>query len=215
MLASVRAGFARTAAWTGLASPAPEVEQAMRRVPRERFVPARLRNRAFEDQALGIGHGATISQPFIVSLMTTLARLAKHDGAARVLEIGTGSGYQAAILSQLAGQVHTLEIVPELRQRSAAVLAELGCDNVEVLEGDGWSGLPYRAPFDAILVTACASAVPEALRDELAPGGRMVLPIQAGQGEQQLVLVEKDQEGATQERIVLPVRFVPMVGRGC
>jgi protein-L-isoaspartate(D-aspartate) O-methyltransferase len=210
MMASIRAGFTRTVAWTGLARPVREVEEVMGSVPRDRFVPPDPRPHAFEDRALSIGYGATISQPFIVALMTSIARLRPEH---RVLEVGTGSGYQSAILGKLASEVFTLEIVPELRERSAAVLAELGHANVHVLDGDGWRGLAAHAPFDVILVTACATGVPEALRDELACGGRMVLPIESG-AHQQLIMVEKDESGATTQQVVLPVSFVPMVGRG-
>lgn len=211
MMDTIRVGFARTASWTGLARPAPEVEDVMMRVPRDRFVPEDQRRAAWDDRALSIGFGATISQPFIVALMTSLARLESDH---RVLEIGTGSGYQSAILSQLVAEVYTLEFVPELYERSTRLLEELGCANLHAMQGDGWRGLPAHAPYDAILVTACARAIPEALCDELAIGGRMVLPIDSGQPQQQLVLVEKDASGRIDDRVVLPVSFVPMVGRG-
>lgn len=211
MLASVRAAFTQTAGFTGCAVPDPDVEAVMRRVPRDRFVPPEFSEFAFADRALGIGYGATISQPFIVALMTTLARLRPTD---RVLEIGTGSGYEAAILAELTAEVFSLEIVPALRVRSAAVLAELGYDNVQVFAGNGWLGLPDHAPFDAILVTACAAEEPAALTAELAPGRRMVLPMDmTGRTTQQLCVVERRADGTIDRDVVLPVNFVPMVSR--
>ena len=211
LLDSIRRGFARTESRTGLAAPDPEVLAAIERVPRDLFVPDELASSAWEDRALSIGYGATISQPFIVALMTSLARPSAAD---RVLEIGTGSGYQTAIIADLVREVLSIEIVPQLRVRSTATLRSLGCDNVEVLDGDGWRGLPRAAPFDIILVTACALHVPGHLRDQLAQGGRMVLPIGDDQPQQELVLVEKNDAGRCRDRVVLPVSFVPMQGRG-
>lgn len=176
------------------------------RVPRHEFVPPALRDHAYEDRALPIGHEQTISQPFVVAFMTAALRLQPGD---RVLEIGTGSGYQAAVLSLLVREVHTIEIVAPLAAQAAATLQRLGYGNVVVHSGDGYRGWPGAAPFDAILVTAAPDHVPPALVQQLRPGGRMILPV--GIGAQQLVLVEKGPDGATQ-RSLLDVRFVPMTG---
>lgn len=184
----------------------PAVLAALARVPRHEFVPPALCDRAYEDRALPIGHEQTISQPFVVALMTAALRLQPGD---RVLEIGTGSGYQAAVLSLLVREVHTIEIVAPLAAQAAATLQRLGCGNVVVHTGDGYRGWPEAAPFDAILVTAAPDHVPPALVQQLRPGGRMILPV--GVGVQQLVLVEKGNDGATQ-RSLLDVRFVPMTG---
>ncbi len=185
----------------------PRVLAALAAVPRHLFVPEKQRRAAYDDSPLAIGYGQTISQPFVVAFMTQAIAL---GGDERVLEIGTGSGYQAAVLGELAAEVWTIEIVPELAQRSRALLAELGYDNVHVREGDGYRGWPEHAPFDAIVVTAAPEHVPAPLLDQLAPGGRMVLPV--GGERQELLLIEKDAAGALTEREVLPVRFVPMVG---
>jgi len=179
---------------------------ALRRVPRHAFVPAAERAHAYEDRALAIGHGQTISQPYVVALMTELAAL-RPD--ARVLEIGTGSGYQAAVLAELAGAVYSIEIVAPLARRAAATLAELGYRAVHVRAGDGYRGWPEAAPFDAILVTAAAPRVPPALLEQLAPGGRLVIPL--GGAEQQLEVHRRTERGFEVER-VLAVRFVPMTG---
>jgi protein-L-isoaspartate(D-aspartate) O-methyltransferase len=184
----------------------PRVLDALRRVERHRFVPERLRDQAYQDRPLAIGHDQTISQPYIVALMTEEARV--RPGA-RVLEIGTGSGYQAAVLSLLAGQVATIEIVEPLATRAATLLQGLGYGNVTVRAGDGYRGWPERAPFDAILVTAAPKEIPQPLLDQLAVGGRLVAPV--GEGEQELVVVERSSAGL-QRRAVIPVRFVPMTG---
>jgi protein-L-isoaspartate(D-aspartate) O-methyltransferase len=184
----------------------PRVLDAMRRVERHRFVPESLRHHAYQDRPLAIGHDQTISQPYIVAVMTEAARVKASD---RVLEIGTGSGYQAAVLSVLAGQVYTIEIVEPLAREARARLEELGYRNVTVRAGDGYRGWPEKAPFDAILVTAAPPEIPQPLLDQLAVGGRLVAPI--GEGEQELVLVERTAAGLQRRRIV-PVRFVPMTG---
>lgn len=181
----------------------PRVLEAMRTVPRHRFVPANLQPFAYADRPLPIGNGQTISQPFIVAYMTEALAVAP---AHKVLEIGTGSGYQAAVLAQLARDVYTIEIVPELARGAAAMLKELGYSNVHVREGDGYAGWPEHAPFDRIMVTAAPEEVPQPLVDQLAPGGRMVIPI--GRGEQWLTVVEKTATGVIQRRTI-PVRFVP------
>jgi protein-L-isoaspartate(D-aspartate) O-methyltransferase len=179
---------------------------AMRRVPRHRFVLPEDRSRAHDDGPLAIGHGQTISQPYIVGYMSAALEL---TGGERVLEIGSGSGYQTAILSTLVLAVYALEIVPELCARASALLRELGCKNVELRVGDGHAGWPAAAPFDAILVAAAAERVPPALLEQLAPGGRAVLPV--GTRQQELVRVRRTEHGLVEERL-LPVRFVPMQG---
>jgi protein-L-isoaspartate(D-aspartate) O-methyltransferase len=184
----------------------PAVLAALRSVPRELFMPEALRHQAYADHPAPIGFGQTISQPYIVAFMTELLQV---DRAHRVLEIGTGSGYQAAILSKLAREVCSVEIVPELARSSAATLAALGFANVTVRQGDGYLGWPEKAPFDRIILTAAPPRVPPALIDQLAHGGRLVAPV--GVNVQDLVLVEKSRDGKTSTRSVLPVRFVPMV----
>ena len=184
----------------------PRVLDALRRVERHRFVPERLRELAYQDHPLAIGHDQTISQPYIVALMTEEARV--RPGA-RVLEIGTGSGYQAAVLSLLAGHVYSIEIVPELAARARAVFDAHGYTTITLREGDGYRGWPEQAPFDAILVTAAPPEIPQPLLDQLAVGGRLVAPV--GEGVQELVVVERTATGL-QRRPVIPVRFVPMTG---
>ncbi len=178
---------------------------AMESVPRHEFVPKSLVNQAYEDHPLFIGGGQTISQPYIVALMTEILELEPRD---RVLEIGTGSGYQAAVLSPLVDSVFTIEIIEELGTEAAERLERLGYDNVYVRIGDGYRGWPEKAPFDAVIVTAAPHAVPPALVEQLAEGGRMVLPV--GTGIQELVLIEK-KDGKIVQRDITSVRFVPMV----
>jgi protein-L-isoaspartate(D-aspartate) O-methyltransferase len=184
----------------------PRVIDAMRQTPRERFVPERERFAAFADHPLPIGHGQTISQPYIVALMTELLDAGPGH---RVLEIGTGSGYQAAILSRLAKEVHSIEIVPELARSARELLAKLGHANVTVHEGDGYRGLPELAPFDRVILTAAPPQIPWALADQLARGGRMVAPV--GGADQRLIVLEKDADGKVSRREIVPVRFVLMV----
>jgi protein-L-isoaspartate(D-aspartate) O-methyltransferase len=186
----------------------PRVLAAMRAVERHRFVPAAAQAEAYADRPLPIGHDQTISQPYIVALMTELA--AVRPGA-RVLEVGTGSGYQAAVLSRLAQEVFTIEIVAPLAEEARQRLARLGYANVTVRAGDGYRGWPERAPFDAILVTAAPPSIPQPLLDQLAPGGRLVAPVGPEGGVQELVVVERGAAGLTR-RSVIPVRFVPMTG---
>jgi protein-L-isoaspartate(D-aspartate) O-methyltransferase len=181
---------------------------AMRRVPRHEFVPESVRAHAYEDDPLPIGHGQTISQPYIVALMTQLAEVGPD---ARVLEVGTGSGYQAAVLAELAGEVYTIEIVEPLARQAERTLARLGYGRVHVRHGDGWRGWPEAAPFDAIVVTAAPRTVPPALLDQLAPGGRLVIPV--GGADQQLRVYHRTKTGL-ETRDVAPVRFVPMTGGG-
>jgi protein-L-isoaspartate(D-aspartate) O-methyltransferase len=183
----------------------PRVLEAMRAVPRERFVPPELEPRAYEDNPLPIGEGQTISQPYIVAYMTELLDV---EPGHRVLEIGTGSGYQAAVLGQLARAVYTIEIVPSLARRAAVVLGELGYTQVHVREGDGYQGWPEEAPFDRIMLTAAPEAVPQPLIEQLAVGGRLVAPV-GGQDETQwMTVIEKTDQGLI-ERQTIAVRFVP------
>jgi protein-L-isoaspartate(D-aspartate) O-methyltransferase len=179
---------------------------AMAKVPREEFVPVDSRAATYEDGPLPIGYDQTISQPYIVAFMTEQLRLSPTD---RVLEVGTGSGYQAAILAELAGEVYTIEIVAPLAQSAEAALQRLGYKNVHVKVGDGYKGWPENAPFDAIIVTCAPDKVPQPLIDQVKDGGRMVIPV----GErfaQQLYLLEK-KNGQLKESVTLPVRFVPML----
>jgi len=183
------------------------VLEVMGKVPRHEFVPEYLRSRAYEDGPLPIGYGQTISQPFIVAFMTETLQPRPSD---RVLEIGTGSGYQAAVLSELVTQVYTIEIIKELADRAAADLKRLGYTNVQVHAGDGYRGWPTAAPFDAIIVTCAPDKVPQPLVDQLKDGGRMIIPVGA-YGNQDLVVVHK-RNGKLTEKTLLPVRFVPMTG---
>ena len=188
----------------GVADPA--VLRAMAEVPRHRFVPEPLADAAYADRPLPIGHGQTISQPYVVALMTELLDLGPGD---RVLEIGTGSGYHAAVLSRVAGEVYTIEIVEPLAERARATLAELGYANVRVRAGDGYRGWPEEAPFDAVLLTAAPPEIPPPLLDQLAVGGRLVAPV--GVAFQDLTVIRRTPTGFASERIT-PVRFVPMTG---
>lgn len=181
------------------------VLNAMRKVPRERFVPAHLAPRAYDDAPLPIGEGQTISQPYVVAYMTEALRVAP---AHRVLEIGTGSGYQAAILGELAREVYTIEIVPTLARRAREVLQSLGYSRVQVREGDGYAGWPAYAPFDRILVTAAVEEIPQPLLDQLGSTGVLVAPVGPQEAVQQITIVEKTGRG-TIERRTIPVRFVP------
>ncbi len=184
----------------------PRVIDAMERVPRQRFVPSDQRPWAFEDRPLPIGYRQTISQPYIVAFMTQALNL---DSDARLLEIGTGSGYQTAVLAELARQVYSIEIVPELADQAKKTLSELGYQNVHLREGDGYMGWTEHAPFDAIMVTAAPDHIPQPLVDQLAVGGRMIIPV--GENRQALILLTRTERGVTEET-VLPVRFVPMTG---
>ena len=185
------------------------VLEAMRAVPRHEFVPKDEQARAYDNRPLSIGYGQTISQPFIVALMTDLLDVGPD---AAVLEVGTGSGYQAAVLSGLVTSVYTIEIVPQLGERAQGVLQRLGYDNVEVRIGDGYYGWEEHAPFDAIIVTAAASHVPPPLVRQLKPGGRMIIPVGSRFMVQELLLVEKTAAGEVSTRQVLPVAFVPLTG---
>ena len=197
-----------TARWTGREALSPAVRRAMESVPREAFVPEEHRASAYDNRPLPIGHGQTISQPYIVALMIELLDPEPDDVA---LEIGTGCGYAAAVLSQVVARVHTIEVVSALAVAARDRLAHLGYANVIVHEGDGYAGWPDAAPYDGIVVTAAAPEIPSALLDQLAPGGRLVLPIGEAFDTQELIVVTKDEGGATTSRAVLPVAFVPMV----
>ncbi len=222
-----RAGFAATDRWPklraamvhtikGYAATLPEtastggisdnVLKVMSEVPRHRFVPRRVEHRAYQDRPLPIGHGQTISQPFIVALMTELLKVNRD---AKVLEIGTGSGYQAAVLAGLAETVCTIEIIPELGETATGLLKALEYTNVQTKIGDGYYGWPDCGPFDGIIVTAAAGHVPPPLIKQLKPGGRMVIPIGGVFGPQYLTLVEKTAGDQLQTRQLIPVRFVP------
>ena len=203
MLKEIRATY--RAAATG--SPDEAVLQAMGRVRRHDFVPPELEASAYDNRPLPIGSGQTISQPYIVALMTDLARVKKAD---RVLEVGTGSGYQAAVLAEMGATVHTIEIVPALAATARERLARLGYSGVSVVAGDGYEGIPAHAPYDAIVVTAGAAHVPPALVSQLKPGGRMVIPVGDPLGYQELTIVEKATDGSVKTRTVIPVRFVPL-----
>jgi protein-L-isoaspartate(D-aspartate) O-methyltransferase len=208
LLAEIERDFRATATYTGEAALAPAVASALAAVPRHRFVQEADRERAYLNRPLRIGHGQTISQPFIVALMTQLAR---PEPTHRVLEIGTGSGYQAAVLAELVAEVRSIEIVPALAAGAAERLRELGYLNVQVRAGDGNHGWPDAAPFDAILVTA-AGRLPPALVEQLAPRGRLVIPIERGAGDQELVVITRGPDGEAVQETILPVRFVPLTG---
>jgi protein-L-isoaspartate(D-aspartate) O-methyltransferase len=181
---------------------------AMRTVPRDRFVPAPLRDQAEHDGPLPIGHDVTISQPYIVALMTELAEVEAGD---RVLDVGTGSGYQAAVLASLGAEVYGIEIVPELAARARETIASLGLEKITVREGDGYRGWPEHAPYAAIIVAAAAPEVPQPLVDQLAIGGILVVPVGSSPDAQELLTITRTERGFDRERI-LPVRFVPMTG---
>jgi protein-L-isoaspartate(D-aspartate) O-methyltransferase len=184
----------------------PRVLEAFRKVPRHELVPEEQRPYAYQDRPLSIGYGQTISQPYVVAVMTETLDLSGHE---RVLEVGTGSGYQAAVLAELAREVYSIEIVEPLAERSGKDLARLGYGNVHVRQGDGYRGWPEHAPFDAIVVTAAPDHVPQPLVDQLADGGRLVIPV--GRWSQDLLLITKHGDRVQEERL-LGVRFVPMTG---
>lgn len=209
MLATIEAECALSAGYTGIGAIRPEVMAAMATVPRDEFVPPEMKPHAFANNALPIGAGQTISQPFIVALMTELLNPEKDDV---ILEVGTGSGYQAAVLAGLVRRVYSLDILPDLAQRANERLHRLGYDNVEVRAADGYRGWPEHAPFDGIIVTAAASHVPPPLIQQLRRGGRMLIPLGSGFMPQHLVLVEKDLQDRVHTRELLPVQFVPLTG---
>jgi len=188
----------------------PAVLNALRNVPRHRFVPANLEQGAYADRPLPIGHGQTISQPYIVGLMTELLKV---DAGDRVLEIGTGSGYQAAVLWEITPVVFTVEIIEALSTEATDRFAALGYSAIQTRTGDGYFGWEEEAPFDAIIVTCAAGHVPPPLLEQLKPGGRMVIPVGPVYDVQYLVVVSKDEDGVVRSERLLPVRFVPMTGR--
>ena len=207
MVAEIAAEARDTAEYTGRAAFQPRVMAAMAKVPRHEFVPPAEESYAYINNALPIGHGQTISQPYIVALMTDLL---DPQPTHRVLEVGTGSGYQAAILAELVQRVYSIEVIPELAEEARERLARLGYANVIVRAGDGYAGWPEEAPFDGIIVTAAAATVPKPLLAQLRNGGRMVIPAGSRLG-QNLFLIEKSASGEISERNLLPVAFVPLV----
>jgi len=208
LLAEIRAEMQMTRRETGRGRLSPSVEAALRSVPRHEFVPENERMAAYANIPLPIGDGQTISQPFIVALMTEMLDLTPESV---VLEIGAGSGYQAAVLSRLAARVYTLELRRSLADTASERLTRLGYDNVEVAQGDGYQGWPEHAPYDAVMVTAAAPAIPPALVDQLKPGGRMMIPTGSQWGPQKLRLVTKSVDGEVEVQDVLDVAFVPLV----
>ena len=208
MVAEVEAMYADTRMHTGLAAMSPQVRAALAKVERHRFVPGGQQALAYRNHPLPIGSGQTISQPYIVALSTDL--VAPQPGQ-RVLEIGTGSGYQAAVLAEIVSQVYSIELIPSLGKEAAERLRTLRYVNIEVRIGDGYAGWPEQAPFDGIVVTAAAPQVPQALVDQLKPGGRMVIPVGASHDAQELLVLTKRADGSVERRSVLPVRFVPLV----
>jgi len=186
-----------------------QVMDAIRKVPRDEFVPPDMKAAAFENGPLPIGHGQTISQPYIVALMTDMVA---PEPEHRILEIGTGSGYQTAILSQLCSKVYSIEVVEELNAAAAGLFIRLGYHNIETCIGDGYHGWPEHAPYDGIVVTAAATHIPAALVEQLRPGGRMAIPVGPPYSHQELMLVRKDEQGKTLMESVLGVAFVPLVG---
>lgn len=202
---------AETAEMTGRRALSPRLLAAIAKVPRDAFVPASQAALAYVNSALPIGHGQTISQPFIVAIMTELLDLKPGDC---VLEIGTGSGYQAAILAELVRAVYSVEVVPELAETAKRVLSEEGYHNVEIRVGDGARGWPEHAPYDAVMVTAAAETIPPALLEQLKPGGRIVIPLGIAYEPQRLLLIEKDKDGAIHQRDIFGVAFVPLVAKG-
>lgn len=199
--------YAETRSETGLGAMSPAVRNALGKVERHRLVPPGEASRAYRNYPLPIGSGQTISQPFIVALMTEFMDVKPDD---RVLEIGTGSGYQAAVLAELAKTVYTIEIIEALAQVAAARFRTLGYRNIVTRTGDGWHGWPEQAPFDAIMVTAAGKDIPQPLLDQLKPGGRLVIPVGSQSGAQTLMVVEKKPDGTTSRRNILGVRFVPL-----
>jgi len=208
LVREIEAEMQATAGWTGRRHLAPRVRAALLAVHREAFVPMALRAEAYANHPLRIGHGQTISQPFIVALMTELLDPVPDHV---VLEVGTGSGYQAAVLAALVRHVYSVEVIPALSAQAGAALAQEGVGNVTLRVGDGAAGWPEHAPYDGIIVTAAGPTVPPALVAQLRPGGRMVIPLGEPHGDQMLTLVVKDAGGGVTQKDVLPVAFVPLV----
>lgn len=208
MISTIRAEAKNASAWTGCAEISARVLDAMAAVPRHEFVSANLQYSAYDNSPLPIGYGQTISQPYIVALMTDLLNLGEND---KVLEVGTGSGYQAAVLARMVRQVYSMEIISALAMSARRRVRDLGYSNLEVVWGNGFHGLPQYAPFDAILVAAAPTQVPDALLEQLKPGGRLVIPVGNRGFGQDLKLLQKDGRGAISEKTVLPVSFVPLL----
>ena len=211
MLKTIEKTTRATRFYTDIKTISDDVMQALAKVNRAQFVPEYAAEDAFENHPLRIGYGQTISQPFIVALMTHLLEIEPDD---RILEIGTGSGYQAAVAAELASQVYTLEIIAELAASADKRLKSIGYSNIFVKAGDGWYGWPEAAPFDGILVTAVAPEIPPQLLTQLAVGGKLVIPVGHAQGNQELVLITRHSSDEVSSKDILPVRFVPMTGEG-
>lgn len=209
LIAAIEAEVRETSSALGKDRLDPRVIDALGKVPRHEFAPPELRAEAYRNRPLPIGCGQTISQPYIVAIMTDLLAV-PPDG--RVLEVGTGCGYQAAVLAELCAEVYSIEIVEPLGRDAQDRLARLGYANVHVRVGDGFAGWPEHAPYDAIIVTAAAEDTPPPLLKQLGPGGRMIIPLRGGYGFQELVLIEKDDKGAVRQKDILPVMFVPLTG---
>jgi len=210
MVKEIERDVTSTSSYIGRGQLGEEVMRVMAEVPRHEFVPPGERDAAYINAPLPIGYGQTISQPYIVALMTDLLAVSRE---AKVLEVGAGSGYQAAILSHLVREVHSIEIIPELARACRERIQRLGYTNITIHEGDGYYGLESEAPFDAIVVTAAASYIPPPLVHQLKPGGRLVIPVGTPFAVQHLMLVEKNLEGKISMRQVLPVQFVPLTGQ--
>lgn len=209
MVETIKKETTKTSRYLGRKALDKKVIDAVGKVKRHKYVPEKYRVNAYDNRPLPIGHGQTISQPYIVAAMTELLNLKESDS---VLEVGTGSGYQAAVLGQLVKKVYTLEIIEPLGLKAKERLEALGYKNIEVQIGDGYYGLKNKAPFDAIIVTAAAGQIPPPLLKQLKPGGRMVIPVGSQFYVQQLVLVKKDREGKVTLSQIIPVRFVPLTG---
>jgi protein-L-isoaspartate(D-aspartate) O-methyltransferase len=210
MIDEITADMRAVARYVGKAELGADVIRAMHAVPRHRFVPDNLQRQAYDNNPLPIGEGQTISQPFIVALMTELVGV---NSQSKVLELGTGSGYQAAVLAEIVREVYSIEIVPALAATASSRLQELGYRNVHVREGDGTLGWPEAAPFDGIIVTAAGIEIPPALRNQLRVGARLVMPVGEANETQQLIVMTRE-DGGFSERRTIPVRFVPITGGG-
>jgi protein-L-isoaspartate(D-aspartate) O-methyltransferase len=211
MIDTIKLEARDAAPWVGKADIDPRVLAAVAEVPRHEFVPPDVIASAYENEPLPIGHGQTISQPYLVALMTDLLQIESGDV---ILEIGTGSGYQTAVLASLVGRVYSVEVIPELAEKAAARLRRLGYERIETRWGDGYHGWPEHAPYDGINVTAAVNDIPQPLIDQLKPGGRLVAPVGMRLQGQDLLVLEKDEQGRTRRRSILPVAFVPLLRMG-